>query len=192
MKILPESGAAEETQLFRTVAIALGDDVNLALRVSPTAGLKPDVPHTMGGERRLAFWEAGNIDWGCPTDLAKRIQKTERLRMILATPALFSEGWRPGWLDANLKGKLPGTEVEVQLVSVCMDRWKAISGFSIDRTAPDRYGPKPAQRAVPAGSIYFFEVLGGQVEAARIWMKSVCDDAQDGRDGFGVALWGIW
>ncbi len=197
VKIVPDSGAAEETQLFRTVAIAMdgkGDcRVDLALRVSPECGLAAGAAHTMGGERRLAFWETGKIDWGCPRDLANKLREKQRIRMMLATPALFKGGWRPGWLDKeSLKGKLPGTQTEVRLVSVCMDRWKAISGFSLDRTEEGGYGPKPARRMVPAGSIYFFEVLKGTVDAAAVWMKSVSDLPQDGRDGFGIALWGIW
>jgi CRISPR-associated protein Cmr3 len=46
---------------------------------------------------------------------------------------------------------------------------------------------------VPAGSIYFFEVRQGDGAAlADRWLQSVCDDEQDRRDGFGLAVWGTW
>jgi CRISPR-associated protein Cmr3 len=46
---------------------------------------------------------------------------------------------------------------------------------------------------VPAGSVYFFQKLEGDpATLATCWLQSVCDDAQEQRDGFGLALWGIW
>lgn len=55
-------------------------------------------------------------------------------------------------------------------------------------------GPKPVRWLAPAGSVYFFEVLDGDptVLAKEAWLQSVCDEEQDQRDGFGLALWGIW
>jgi len=81
--------------------------------------------------------------------------------------------------------------VKLNLVSACTGRWKPISGWSLEK---GRRGPKPIRRLVPAGSVYFFEVLEGDASALakNLWLRSVCDDEQDRRDGFGLALWGIW
>jgi hypothetical protein len=44
---------------------------------------------------------------------------------------------------------------------------------------------------VPAGSVYFFEVQGSPgVSVEDVWLKSASDGFQ--RDGYGLALWGIW
>ena len=91
------------------------------------------------------------------------------------------------------KGKTPDywpNELNLKLVSACMGRWKPISGWSLEEK-----GAKPIRRLVPAGSVYFFELEGDEdasIVAKNLWLKSVCDDEQDRKDGFGLALWGIW
>jgi CRISPR-associated protein Cmr3 len=47
---------------------------------------------------------------------------------------------------------------------------------------------------VPAGSVYFFEVLSGNAEdlVKNLWLRSVCDEDQDRWDGFGLAIWRLW
>jgi CRISPR-associated protein Cmr3 len=107
----------------------------------------------------------------------------------LATPAIFRGGWKPGWLNARLEGTPPGSKVTLKLVGVSNGRWQAVSGWSL---APPP-GPKPIRRMVPAGSVYFFERIEGQsATLADCWLQSVCDEGQEKRDGFGLAVWGIW
>jgi CRISPR-associated protein Cmr3 len=114
--------------------------------------------------------------------------------MMLATPALFGGGWKPGWLDDNLEGTPPGAGVKLRLAGVSMDRWRAVSGFGLE---DGTLGPKPVRRMAPAGSVYFFEYISGDrtTLAAGGWLTPVSDlaaDGQDRRDGFGLALWGVW
>lgn len=120
---------------------------------------------------------------------------------MLATPGLFEAGWHPDFLkpvrsgdpSAPLEGAVPGTQVKVRLVGACVERWKPISGWSLEH---GKRGPKPVRRLVPAGSVYFFEVVEGDAsQLADRWLKTVCttaDEGQAARDGFGLALWGVW
>lgn len=89
----------------------------------------------------------------------------------------------------KLVGEVPGSGLSVRLVSAVVGRWKPLSGWSYEK---GRNGPKALRRMVPAGSVYFFEVLKGGEGIADLWLHSVCDCVQDGRDGFGLALWGFW
>lgn len=194
-----------------------GDNIQEKPLESLIAGI--DCFGTIGGERRLAHWKAEPPDAGAtsawvkslPSDnpnegmgfseiicAAVKNQKGEnkRIRMVLATPAVFSKGWLPKWLklDGNSligapNGAPDGTKLK--LISACVDRWKPISGWSLEKGSR---GPKEIRRLVPAGSVYFFEVLSGDVEALikSFWLESVCDEDQDRRDGFGLAVWGIW
>lgn len=88
--------------------------------------------------------------------------------------------------------------MKLRLISASIDRWKPISGWSLEcRKNGPRPGPKPIRRLVPSGAVYFFEVLAGDGSALaeRLWLRSVSDkesDGQDWRDGFGLALWGVW
>jgi CRISPR-associated protein Cmr3 len=147
--------------------------------------------HPLGGERRMVHWqqvEAEPAGWNCPTGIRSALATATKVRMILATPAIFKAGWKPSWLTTGLEGELSG--VKLKLVGASNGRWKAVSGWSL---APPR-GPKPIRRMVPAGSVYFFEVEkpGDAAPLADLWLQSVSDDEQEQRDGFGLAVWGVW
>ena len=215
VNINPRTGAAVEGALFSTTSLALAalprygvvDNpgfresrarVQIALRVradgwcGQTAS-QLDALHPLGGERRLAHWKATQQLWSCPKEIAEGLAGAKRIRMALATPAIFSDGWKPGWLDADLAGTPPGTDVRLKLVGVCIPRWKAVSGWSL----AEPRGPKPVRRMVPAGGIYFFEVVSGNAQVlSQHWLEPV-SDRENGReqeclDGFGLAAWGIW
>lgn len=202
VKIEPTSGAAEESQLFMTVGLdlsskGLSPDIGLVARVDAGNGFVKQIEslntfHPLGGERRLVHWQkTKSPTWDPPDKLRELLSKTPLVRLVLATPALFKDGWKPGWLDGNLEGLLPGTSIRLRLVSACIDRWKPISGWSLE---VGNVGPKPVRRMVPAGSVYFFERKEGDpaMISERCWLQSVSDENQDRRDGFGLALWGIW
>lgn len=172
-----------EVELTARVAIADGSDLALP---TPFATW-----HPLGGERRLVHWQkcqSAVTGWDCPDAIRHALATTERVRLILATPAVFKDGWKPGWPTKGLEGELSG--VKLKLVGASTGRWKAVSGWSL---APPR-GPKPIRRMVPAGSVYYFEVEkpGDAAPLADLWLQSVSDDEQERRDGFGLATWGIW
>lgn len=148
----------------------------------------------LGGEKRLASVEAvDSSHWlVCPPELQKALRGANRVRMFLATPAVFSGGWKPGWLDSTLTGSPPfALNLKLRLVSAAVRRHEAVSGWDYRE---NQRGPKPVRWLAPAGSVYFFEVLEGDpaVLATDAWLQSVCDHPQDQRDGYGLALWGIW
>jgi len=148
--------------------------------------------HPLGGERRLVHWQRSDAAelWTCPEVVKGALESASRIRMVLATPAIFNHGWRPDWLDAKtLTGKPFDEGPMLKLVGVSNARWKAVSGWSL---APPR-GPKPIRRMVPAGSVYFFEKEGeGRTLATNGWLRPVSDAPQDRNDGFGLAIWGTW
>lgn len=149
---------------------------------------------TLGGEKRLAAVEPVEpTQWqSCPSSLAQALASSKRVRMALATPAIFAEGWKPGWLDKQLEGSPPSaSSLKLKLVSAAVRRREAVSGWSYRK---DHYGPKPTRLLAPAGSVYFFEVLEGDasVLSSQAWLAPVSDDPQDRRDGYGLAIWGIW
>jgi CRISPR-associated protein Cmr3 len=201
----PRTGASQDALLFSTTGLDFrvkkeGKILQLAVAVETTppgnyekylSGLSS--LHPLGGERRLAKWDEDGgeniaIGWVPP----KKPENVSRLRMILATPAIFAGGWRPGWISvADLTGAIPGVNVRVRLVSAVTERWVPISGWSYEAK---KRGIKPLRRMVPAGSVYFFETDKGIdfSDLENLWLRSVCDDEQDQKDGFGAALWGVW
>jgi len=150
-----------------------------------------DFWHPLGGERRLVHWKQADSGlWNCPLAIRDELERTTRVRMILAAPAIFKDGWKPGWLNEQLEGSPPGSSVKLKLVGVSNGRWRPVSGWSL---APPR-GPKPIRRMTPAGSVYFFEVEqpGSAARLADLWLQPVSDEEQMQRDGFGLAVWGVW
>lgn len=147
----------------------------------------------LGGERRLMRWErreqALPIAMG---DLPERIAAARACRVYFVTPALFAAGFVP----APHGPLLSSNGVHPTLFAAAVSRYQTISGW--DMAANDGRGsPKPTRRLAPAGSVYFIR-FGAEDSAAAIaawvrdrWMTCVSDDAQDRRDGFGLALFGV-
>jgi CRISPR-associated protein Cmr3 len=69
-----------------------------------------------------------------------------------------------------------------------------VSGWSLEQSATEKPGPKALRRLAPAGSVYFFDVVTGDARqlAENLWLEPVSDSAREGREGFGLALWGVW
>lgn len=213
----PASGAAEDSKLFTTAALPLTDlrrygapsagthssrfaVIRLAVRVRANgwcgeAAAKLDTLHPLGGERRLACWKTTTETsaWSCPPRIREALATASRVRMTLVTPAVFRDGWKPGWLNDALVGTWPGVNVSLRLVGVSIQRWRAVSGWSLANLPGQPCGPKPVKRLVPAGGVYFFEIVDGNASVlADRWLEPVSDDKQDQFDGFGLATWGVW
>lgn len=148
--------------------------------------------HTLGGERRLAAITDAPKKWPdtCPNPIKEALRQTRQVRMVLATPAIFKEGWRPGWLNDELVGSPPGASgVVLRLKAAAVKRRLAVSGWEYRHQRA-----KQVRWLAPAGSVYFFEVEQGDPEqlVETLWLKPVSDKERDQNDGYGLALWGAW
>lgn len=197
---------AEHGRLFETSGLDFGEQKfsgkknngwcshHYGLLVHSTAELNSTY-RTLGGESRLACIERDDTLWpACPEKLKKELCSSRGIRLQLVTPAIFDHGWKPGWLDDNLTGVLPGVgDLRVKLRAAAVPRWQAVSGWDMRLKANGKKqrGPKAVRRMVPAGAVYWFEVLSGSLSAAgAIWLKSISD--QQANDGFGLAVPGVW
>lgn len=140
----------------------------------------------VGGESKAMAYEhcedegiqGLNIDWS-------RI-KGKRFKVYLATPAKFANGWLPGWINdkRTLTGTYKGTLLK--LLTAAIGRYVPIGGFDMKEKQP-----KPMLRAVPAGSVYYFEVLDASdlIEVMNRFHYANISDF-DGQQGFGLAFAG--
>lgn len=161
-----------------------------ALRWQPAHAFIP-----IGGERRQARLEpelALACDpWTMPEDLVQALAGQRRFRLQLVTPAIFRDGWRAGWLtprrDDDPPEQLRG--LELMLRAMVAGRRVAISGW--DAT---HHCEKPLRYAVPAGSVLSFEVSRPLTpeEVRRLWLIPISDGARNRREGFGLAIPGVW
>lgn len=163
----------------------------------------------LGGESRLAHiaaLSAADDPWPTPSpELEERLRQACRsggqIRLVLLTPALFSQGWRPGWLDERLEGTPPSAPgLRLRLIAAAIAPWQPISGWDMVARAGDGSNrvtgaPKATRRLVPSGSVYWFEVIAAELTEPPwrdLWLHSLCDREQDRRDGFGLGIVGGW
>ncbi|MCG5547076.1 type III-B CRISPR module-associated Cmr3 family protein, partial [Halorhodospira sp. M38] len=82
------------------------------------------------------------------------------LRVVLTTPGLFPGGWKLPGLDADGLWHYPGGRA--RLVAAAVPRGQVVSGWDLAQQRP-----KPAQRAAPAGAVYWLEGLEGGLDPLR-------------------------
>jgi len=144
----------------------------------------------LGGERRLARWSPASAEWPqMPNEIRKNIVDTRRARLLLLTPAIFENGFLPGW---NGQSWPLGGGVEAIVRAAAVPRPAIISGWNLETGQA-----KHTRRLAAAGSVYFLELRGGTDEAIgdwcdAAWLGCVSDNEQDRRDGFGMAVLGTW
>lgn len=141
------------------------------------------------GERRIVSWRKSSSDFPtptCPSELVEEIHKHKACRLILMTPAYFSNGYTPAGSDVTRKGVTP------RLTGIAVKRPEVVSGWDLDIRKP-----KPSRRLAPAGTVLFLKFdESDDANAIRAWiddtwMKCVGDSAAC-NDGFGLAVLGAW
>lgn len=146
----------------------------------------------LGGERRLAaLHPEPESAWpGPPQDWFDQIVRAGGLTLTLLTPAIFSAGYRPGWLGDDLVGEAPHAPgLSLHLVAAAVGRWQPHSGWDLARGQP-----RPTRKLIGAGATFWFRLIGrpDPKALAALWLTSLCDVEQDRRDGFGLALPAPW
>jgi CRISPR-associated protein Cmr3 len=179
----------DEKRLEAAKRLALAvciEDYPLAQQIK--GGLAP-----LGGERRVVAWRKSNrqLPSECLSDIQNIVANDETCRVVLLTPAYFTQGSRPTWLLSEKHN------VKVELQAIANGRAQVISGWDFEKRMP-----KPTRRLAPAGSVYFLKLDGDKAHikswVEKMWMQCVSDDSPDGdtaqyrRDGFGLAAIGVW
>lgn len=144
----------------------------------------------LGGDARAARYKRVKVDLpGAPLD---RIAQDQRFRLVLNTPALFRAGWVPDGVRREVgQCVLDGDGFRARLACAAVPRFEVISGWDIARMQP-----KPAQRAVPAGAVYWFDQLQGDARKLADWVDDGLwgEDADPARraEGFNRARLVAW
>lgn len=199
VRIDAKTAAAESGQLFQTEGLDLdephsskrssGGGFRLLARCGEALGSA--LVH-IGGKRRLAVLEPEPDEaWPSPPKgWLDSIASSGGICLTLLTPAVFSAGYRPGWLNKDLTGSPPGIPgLRLQLRAAAVERWLPHSGWDLAECRP-----RPSRKLAGAGAAYWFNILGntdrGGLEA--LWLTCASDLEQDRRDGFGLVLPSPW
>lgn len=110
----------------------------------------------------------------------------KKFKLYLSTPTFFKHGWLPEWMNEDsLEGHINNTKVK--LTSAFIGKPLSIGGFDMKKKCP-----KPMRKAVPAGSVYYFEITEGNMNDIlnEFHEKSISEfDSQ--KEGFGIAYVGV-
>lgn len=174
------SGTSEEGKLYRTGMNRLNelslliefDDLDL-----PASGFLK-----LGGEGRAVSYEIFSSE---NFDLSFQIKDNyEFFKLYLLTPAIFKNGWLPEWIDEKtLVGDYQG--LKLKLLTASIGKTISVGGFDMKARKP-----KPMHKAVPSGSVYYFELMEGEIKTAfkLLNQKAISDYYPE--QGFGIAYVG--
>lgn len=119
-------------------------------------------------------------------EIQELIQETQMFKLYLVTPTIFTQGWLPDWIQSHDLRSEPSSQISLELITAAVGNYVTIGGWDVANTRP-----KPAYRAVPAGSVYYFR-LRDSTTAEEIFnhfhYKNVSDYSK--QEGFGLALVG--
>lgn len=109
--------------------------------------------------------------------------KNSIFKLYLLTPAIFEKGWLPSWIDEenDFIGEYEG--IQLKLVSCAIGKSQSIGGFDMKTNQP-----KKMLKTVPAGSVYYFEILDGRHDkvAELFHLQSISDYREN--EGYGVTI----
>ncbi|MFW5871820.1 MAG: type III-B CRISPR module-associated protein Cmr3 [bacterium] len=109
-------------------------------------------------------------------------------KLYISTPAIFNNGWIPDWINPEkLEGIVPDTNCRVRLLTAALSKPLHLGGFDIKKRQP-----KPMKKAVGNGSVYYFEVIEGNIKKIvdEIHGKSISDEEMNKKQGFGISFIG--
>lgn len=171
--------SSREGKIYQANMIRL-DDLELAVSFTgldlPAHGLLK-----LGGEARPASYDKAD-----PPGIPAPNGDAKSFRLYLAAPAFFSNGWLPSWVDpATLTGSFGN--LKLKITTAALGRAINIGGFDMKENKP-----KPMRRAVPEGSVYYFEILEGKFSDATeaFHGKSVSELDNSSAQGFGLSYVG--
>lgn len=195
-----ETQTADDGKLHTVDFTRANRDVGFAVRLAHAATLvegRESGLLRLGGEARAAMFERSPIPGIGPAvvaEIRERIDRTKRCTLVLTTPAPFANGWIPDGIDPETGVGMLGAcqDCRVKLAGAALGRAQHLGGWDIVKNRP-----RPTRRAVPAGSVYFFEPLEGDVRSLfegekALFGKSVCAKPDDRKLGLGIAYLGTW
>jgi len=183
---------ADDGKLFSLQAVSFTAGVGFAVQVQgaplPAGMLR------FGGDGRGARLEPAAVDW--PESDWEAIVQSRRARLLLTSPGIFERGWLPtgaGEPSCSEGAIFELAGVRGRIVAAAVPRAQVVSGFDLAR-----WQPKPAQRAAPAGSVYWLEDLDATSEALRklaergLWTEAQYNDDLRRAEGFNRVALAQW
>jgi len=145
-----------------------------------------DFPDTgilkLGGEAKVAEMKKINdtpefFEESFRKKVIGEIKRRGKFKIVLNTHSFFNKGWEP---DLSRFG------VKVKLITAALGKPMSIGGWDMKANEP-----KIMAKAVPAGSVYYYEVLDGNIDNL---IKGICENGISdlrSNEGFGRCMLGV-
>ncbi len=170
------SGTAESGLIYTTDGHAfsppaaldlpgLFDSTGFLVGLEGVEGILPETGFLrLGGDGRGAHCQ--RVDYQPPAAPLDTIARAGRFRLLLTTPGLFADGWLPPSVFPETGSyRLQVAGCTARLVCAAVPRREIVSGWDLFA-----WKPKDAQRAAPAGSVYWFGDLQGPPDKLAAWV----------------------
>lgn len=148
----PQKSTADDNgQVFGFEYTQLETGVSFLVELS--ADYKPKFLR-LGGDGKAVSVEGTEANFIPKHKTLEKIQKTKRFKLVTATPSVFENGWKAKWMEQGQIGNL-----KFRFAGASVGKYETYGGWDIRAKRP-----KPTFRCVPAGSVYFFELVEGSTE----------------------------
>ena len=187
------TGTAEDGQLYTTEAIALTPGTGFVACIDGDHGTAP--AHGL-----LRLGGDGHGAGICPCDADTPVLPTPdyaalaaagRFRVLLTTPGLFAGGWRPlpDHGDGRVALGIDPHSATARFACASVSRLETLSGWDLAARRP-----KPALRAAPTGSVYWFDQFDGDAAALEQLVRDGLPlaDPQRAPEGFNRITLAAW
>ncbi|WP_027003411.1 type III-B CRISPR module-associated protein Cmr3 [Hugenholtzia roseola] len=162
---------ADEGKLYR-MNMLRPNDVKICIEFTGLDDFAPKGLLRLGAENKLAVYEKTEIHvLNTPKELG------ENFKIYLATPAIFTNGYYPTKVFEN-------ANLQVELTTCAVGKYLNVGGFDMQKREP-----KPMQKAVPAGSVYYFRLKKGNFQdlVKQLQETGISETEQSQKEGFGIA-----
>jgi CRISPR-associated protein Cmr3 len=149
------------------------------------AGELVDSLGRLGGDGRMVSFHRVDKD---PDTPRYPNEVKDRFKIYFASPAFFTRGWIPGWLnEQSLEGSIPGTDLHVKMVGACISESLPAGGWDLAAQQP-----REMRRLLGAGSVLYFRILSGSSDELRhaVHNHMIGDNESMTKTGFGLAFVG--
>jgi CRISPR-associated protein Cmr3 len=173
----------EAGYLYRIPMIRVLENTSLVVKIEGVSDIPEKGIIQLGGEAKTAKLLKADEDYFEELDRIDFDFQDNLFKLVLITPAIFKKGWIPAWINENtLEGEKDGVRIKLSACSI--GKYILIGGWDMAKDEP-----KPMRKAVPAGSVYYFEILEGKDKVKEVFhLQNISDIYPE--EGFGLGLIG--
>lgn len=167
--IKSETHTTEEGKLYTMGYVRLKDGWSFYAVVENLSSLPQKGIIKLGGGNRVCEYEKlvdNNDPFGfyfqekIDEKTKEKIKDTKKFKLIFLTPTIFYNGWLSNRIKRTKDGyELQLDNIKAKLITAAVNKPEYVSGWDIANQKP-----KQLKKVVPAGSVYYFELLEGSID----------------------------